>query len=47
MIINDKVFGEFDYQYIWVGYRIIKFLGKDMEIVLLIGGEDDGKFDEG
>ncbi|HDR7642758.1 DUF6985 domain-containing protein [Bacillus wiedmannii] len=47
MTINDKVFGELDYQYTWVGYRTIKFLGKDTEIALLIGGEDDGKFDEG
>ncbi|MGW5890436.1 DUF6985 domain-containing protein [Priestia megaterium] len=47
MTINDKVFGELDYQYKWVGYRTIKFLGKDTKVALLIGGEDDGSFDEG
>ncbi|EOV9527778.1 MULTISPECIES: DUF6985 domain-containing protein [Bacillus cereus group] len=47
MTINDKVFGELDYQYKWVGYRTIKFLGKDTEIALLVGGTEDGDFDEG
>ncbi|KAF1680159.1 DUF2004 domain-containing protein [Bacillus mexicanus] len=47
MTLNDKVFGELDYQYQWVGYRNINFLEKDTEITLLIGGEEDGEFDEG
>ncbi|MGF7068094.1 hypothetical protein JOD89_002193 [Priestia megaterium] len=47
MTINDKIFGELDYQYKWVGYRTIKFLGKDTEIALLVGGTEDGEFDEG
>ncbi|WP_039076053.1 DUF6985 domain-containing protein [Bacillus sp. MSP13] len=47
MTLNDKVFGELDYQYQWVGYRTINFLEKDTEIALLIGGEEDGEFDEG
>ncbi|MBL3648457.1 DUF6985 domain-containing protein [Bacillus sp. RHFS10] len=47
MTLNDKVFGELDYQYQWVGYRTINFLEKDTEITLLIGGEEDGEFDEG
>ena len=34
MTINDKVFGELDYQYTWVGYSTIKFLGKDTELAL-------------
>ena len=46
-MINDKVFGELDYQYKWVGYRTIKFLGKDTEVALLVGGTEDGEFDEG
>ncbi|MDM5186297.1 DUF2004 domain-containing protein [Bacillus sp. DX4.1] len=47
MTINDEVFGELDYQYKWVGYRTVKFLGKDIEIALLVGGSEDGGFDEG
>lgn len=47
MSINDKVFGELDYQLKWIGYRTIKFLGENTEIALLVAGEDDGEFDEG
>lgn len=47
MTINDKVFGELDYQYKWVGYRTMRFLGKDTEIALLVGGTEAGDFDEG
>ncbi|EOQ05084.1 cytoplasmic protein [Bacillus cereus VDM021] len=47
MVINDEVFGELDYQYKWLGYRTVKFLGKDIEIALLVGGTEDGEFDEG
>lgn len=47
MTINDEVFGELDYQYTWVGYKTIKFFGKDIEIALLVGGIEDGEFDEG
>ena len=47
MTINDETFGELDYQYQWVGYRTIEFLGKNAEIALLIGGEEDGEFEEG
>ncbi len=47
MMINDKVFGELDYQYKWIGYRTVKFLDKDTKISLLVGGTEDGDFDEG
>lgn len=47
MTINDKIFGELDYQYKWVGYRTIKFIGKDIEIALLVAGTEEGNFDEG
>lgn len=47
MTINDPVFGELEYQYKWVGYRNIKFLEKDTKIALLVGGTEDGNFDEG
>ena len=47
MIINDEVFGELDYQYTWIGYKTIKFFGKDIKIALLVGGIEDGEFDEG
>ena len=45
--INDKVFGKLEYNYDWTGYKNIKFCGKDVEIAIIISGEEDGKFDEG
>lgn len=47
MTLNDSVFGELDYQDQWVGYRTVKFLEKETDIVLLVAGEEDGEFDEG
>ncbi|MGG2016513.1 DUF2004 domain-containing protein [Bacillus sp. S10(2024)] len=46
MIINDVVFGELKYDYVWVKYTTIEFYGKEAEIALMVKGEEDGKFDE-
>ncbi|WP_397537132.1 DUF2004 domain-containing protein [Rummeliibacillus pycnus] len=46
MIIKDVVFGELKYNYGWVKYTTIEFCGKEVEIALMVKGEEDGKFDE-
>ena len=46
MTINNPVFGELEYEYGWVRDTTINFLGKEIEIALLIDGVEDGKFDE-
>lgn len=46
MWINDAIFGELDYELTWFSYTTIEFCGKGTGIVLLIDGEEDGKFDE-
>jgi hypothetical protein len=45
MIINDPIFGELEYNYIWFKYIQIQFLNKTVEISLNIDGEESGKFD--
>ena len=46
MTINNPVFGELEYEYGWVKDTTIYFFRKEIEIALLIDGEEDGKFDE-
>ena len=46
MIINDPVFGELEYDYVWSKDTTIDFLGKEYEIALMIEGDEDGKFDD-
>ncbi|AET62187.1 DUF6985 domain-containing protein [Paenibacillus terrae] len=46
MTINDSIFGELEYDYIWSKDTTINFLGKETEIALIIKGDEDGKFDE-
>ena len=46
MNINDPIFGELEYDYGWAKDTIIHFFGKEIEIALMIDGEEDGKFDE-
>lgn len=46
MIINNTVFGELEYEYGWVKQIIVRFLGREIEIVVMIDGEEDGNFDE-
>ena len=46
MRINDSIFGELEYDYIWTRDIIIKFWGKDVKISLMINGDEDGVFEE-
>lgn len=46
MAINDSIFGELEYSYIWSKDTTINFWGRETEITLMIKGDEDGKFDE-
>lgn len=46
MIINDVVFGELEYNYGWSKDTTINFFGNEVEIALMVDGDEDGKFDE-
>lgn len=46
MKINDVVFGEFEYDLFWFKDISIVFLGYEVEIVLMVKGVEDGKFDK-
>lgn len=46
MKINDLIFGELEYDYVWSKDTTINFLGKETEIAFMVKGEEDGKFDE-
>lgn len=46
MMTDDEVYGVLNYQYQWIGYRNIEFLGEITEIALLIGGEENGEFED-
>ncbi|RJG14925.1 DUF6985 domain-containing protein [Paenibacillus thiaminolyticus] len=46
MTINDPIFGELEYKYGWSKDTTIHFLGKEIEVALMIDGEEDGEFDE-
>lgn len=46
MKINDAVFGELEYDFVWSKDTSINFLGNEVEIALLVKGDEDGKFDE-
>lgn len=46
MKINDAVFGELEYDYVWSRDTTIEFYGTEVDIVLMIDGEEDGEFSE-
>ncbi|MDM5155457.1 DUF2004 domain-containing protein [Bacillus sp. DX1.1] len=46
MTINDAVFGELEYDYAWSKDTTINFFGNEVEIALMVDGEEDGKFDK-
>ncbi|MCY6354334.1 DUF2004 domain-containing protein [Clostridium sp. ZS2-4] len=46
MTVNDSIFGELKYDYIWSKYTTIDFLGKETKITLMINGDEDGVFEE-
>ena len=47
MMINDSIFGEIEYDYIWSRRIKIKFFNNEVDIMLMIAGDDDGKFEDG
>ncbi|MBF0705399.1 DUF2004 domain-containing protein [Alkalihalobacillus hwajinpoensis] len=47
MIIKDAIFGELEYEFGWSRVMTIDFFGNEIEIDLMIDGEEDGQFDEG
>ncbi|MGN4818507.1 DUF2004 domain-containing protein [Bacillus cereus group sp. MYBK139-2] len=46
MKINDAIFGELEYDFVWSKDTSINFLGNEVEIALIVKGDEDGKFDE-
>ncbi|WP_427182397.1 DUF6985 domain-containing protein [Paenibacillus sp. TC-CSREp1] len=46
MKINDAVFGELEFDYVWTRDTTINFLGREVEISLIVKGDEDGRFDE-
>ncbi|PEL21460.1 DUF6985 domain-containing protein [Bacillus wiedmannii] len=46
MKINDEVFGELEYDYVWSRDTTSEFCGKEADIALMIDGEEDGEFSE-
>ncbi|MBS5909248.1 MAG: hypothetical protein KID09_01120 [Paenibacillus macerans] len=46
VIIDDPIFGELEFNYIWSKDMTIDFLGKQTEIALIVDGDEDGKFGE-
>lgn len=46
MKINDSVFGELEFDYVWTKGTTINFLGNETEISLIVKGDEDGRFDE-
>ena len=47
MMINDSIFGEIEYDYIWFRRSKIKFVNNEVDIMLMIAGDDDGQFEDG
>ncbi|MEN1939251.1 DUF2004 domain-containing protein [Paenibacillus sp. 102] len=46
MRINDSVFGKLEYDFIWSKDTTISFLGNEVEIALIVKGDESGQFDE-
>ncbi|WP_098748606.1 DUF2004 domain-containing protein [Paenibacillus sp. EZ-K15] len=46
MKINDAVFGELDYDYIWSKDITINYFGVETPISLMVKGDDEGIFDK-
>lgn len=47
MTINDDIFGELSYEYTWSKKFKIKFIDSEVDIVVLIDGEQDEPFELG
>ncbi|MCP1422283.1 DUF2004 domain-containing protein [Paenibacillus xylanexedens] len=46
MIKNDPVFGGLEYNYGWTRKTMFQLFGGELEITLMIDGDEDGRFDE-
>ena len=46
MIINDTIFGELEFDYIWSRDIIVDFFGKENKLTLMVKGDEDGEFEE-
>ncbi|MGE7875263.1 DUF6985 domain-containing protein [Bacillus paramycoides] len=46
MRINDSVFGKLEYDFIWSKDTTISFFGNEVEIALIVKGDESGQFDE-
>jgi len=46
MKMNDSVFGELEYDYVWTKDTTIQFFENENKISLMIDGDEDGIFDE-
>lgn len=46
MHINDAVFGELVFNYIWSKDMTINFFGKETNITLIVKGDEDGEFEK-
>lgn len=46
MKINDAVFGELEYDYVWSRNITIEFCETEANIALMVDGDDDGEFSE-
>ncbi|KQO04480.1 DUF6985 domain-containing protein [Paenibacillus sp. Leaf72] len=46
MKINDVVFGELEYDYVWSRNTTIEFCGTEANIALMVDGDDNGEFSE-
>ncbi|WP_342477539.1 DUF2004 domain-containing protein [Paenibacillus sp. FSL H7-0350] len=44
MIINDAVFGELEYHYVWSKDFTIEFFGEQVNVAVMVDGEEDGEF---
>lgn len=47
MIIDNEVFGKLTFNYTWSKDEKILFGGKEVDIVILVAGDEDGEFEEG
>ncbi len=46
MKINDEIFGQLEFDYSWSKDSKIDFYGKEVEIVILIAGDEDAEFEK-
>jgi len=47
MTINNAVFGDIEFEYVWSKEEKILFNENEVDIILLIAGDESGEFEEG